>query len=441
MRRTILLSILVICSLIQRPAHAQGCDVPVCDISAKITELRADTQAGRFAYVRALRTNNKTSRDAKIWSNLGEFAVQAKALFVELKEEDWLVNEASQLMDESNIALLKYERPFVADRATIRYNALGNENVRFESLAYWTGQIANLSDLNELQQVVDFSKVAEKTSSALGDSDYVPRQARLLATTATARYSILNPVFEGLYEIKIDCVSNGSSNAPCVNPGSDLTRMVVMNTQSSQGLVISLADVGGGIGAVYTLGQASLLPGGRGFEAVSSETDRLPSKVRVELNLATGEVQGWLRESTSSGLLRIQGKQLRTTAEHYKKTGSLGPASARLEGIYTGSWINSQVRLTLKELVPGRWMGSLHVSEGFDLVFQIGTYDQTPGVLNLVNASSDKNFFKLSMKVSEVNGTIHLDGFSLVTMSGRLNNINLTRVGDVDPQPLLETLR
>src|SRR5690348_12582556 len=75
-----------------------SCGVPVCDIDAEVARYRAMRNSDvRGGEIKRFRLAQAATTDIPTLNNLAEVGARLKALFVEMKDEDWVGGEADRL--------------------------------------------------------------------------------------------------------------------------------------------------------------------------------------------------------------------------------------------------------------------------------------------------------------------------------------------------------
>ncbi len=201
---------------------APMCQVPVCNISDKIIELRASSREQRANFYANLSAKYKASRDQTTLSNLIEFSVEAYKLSVELdSDEDFVPELAMNLLNRSlDSAIL--QGPLAGSTYGRWYSLFAGVSAsshRYQALLYWDAQLKRqiLTTAAELRELMTFMKFAVTASETLQDEDYVANFARNIGTSAGLQLLRLAPYMEGVYDIQVSCKAVDASVCPKMN--------------------------------------------------------------------------------------------------------------------------------------------------------------------------------------------------------------------------------
>ena len=227
------------------PAVA-NCGLPVCDIPAALAALKSGTEGSRYAMISGLRASIKNSHDLAALNNVADFAKQAQATLAEVypatdTAHAYVVREAVSLYGDVLMGLAKYS-PLDAAKIGSYYAQIVGESARYEVITYWTARIAEFEDKDSLLQLLDlFGKMAA-ASNAAGDAAYLARATITAQDVITKRLVQLYPYYEGTYKISVHCDIAAGEDVPAYCNDGFINRLVIMDTMSSTGLQISLAN-------------------------------------------------------------------------------------------------------------------------------------------------------------------------------------------------------
>ena len=85
-----------------RAIHAEVvCGLPVCDIKAKVEELKKSTQNTRYQTFLNFTQQYKKSKDVAAFDNLVEFSLAAKPMLIEVGDEEFVIRRGNTLLDQS----------------------------------------------------------------------------------------------------------------------------------------------------------------------------------------------------------------------------------------------------------------------------------------------------------------------------------------------------
>ena len=201
-----LIFVLIILTTFSLASVAKACDVAICDIPAQMTELRAKNGDQRGMYAINLKAQYKDATDTAVLLNLKEAGTAMRQLFAELKDEDWVVRAASDLVNHVVLSLAKYSE-INGEALTGYYRALDGQTSRYALITHWQSQLANIEAAAQLNELVVFAANARERSTEVGDEDWVGRAATTLITEITLKLTSLDPVHEGVYDLSLIHIS------------------------------------------------------------------------------------------------------------------------------------------------------------------------------------------------------------------------------------------
>jgi hypothetical protein len=404
------------------------CTLPVCDIPAQIEVLRNDSQNDRFQFITVLQKTYHNSDDATALQNLREFGTAAVALLKEVREEDWLVRAAKTLHDEAVVGLAKYERPLSSDHLISYYRELETQDTRFLILSYWTAQIPTLDDTATLSGLITFVTEARKISLAAKEDDYMLRQCDQILEKASTRYTQVNPFHEGLYYVKVTCRPDPRVKMPCSSLAMSIDRMVVMDTQSTNGLVVSMSASGPEL-TVFEYALASFSD--RIFKGTTRTLQR-PSEFTAKIDRTTGLIEGTL---TTTQTLGINYDFIATPVRTGLAFDRNDPLSDQEEiaGLYRG-YVGDQVgQFIVRKFSDGTYKASW-MTDGenyFQIDYQTEVTVAKKGLISFVAHPPGRAELKLFLqKTSGPCGTFW-SGFSLIP-TGRVNEVYFEKIAPED---------
>jgi hypothetical protein len=414
----------------QVPA-ASACSLPVCDMDAELARLRALPQSKRFEAVQLYRKNYARSTDLATLKNLADFAVKLQALFVELKEEEFMVREAKSLAGDMLMALAKYS-PLNAATLAGYYEQLSGEANRYTILTFWEGRIKEFEDKASLLELVDFFGRAEAISRAAQDPEYLGREAKGAENVITARLVQLYPYFEGTYKINVHCNMANGEEAPTYCNSGFIDRLVIMDTMGNSKLQVSLVNTETGT-MLYTFTEVQLTAGGTTFVATGSPSGVL-SDLHLELNRATGKIAGYVRNSDSSSTLQIEGQLEASPAAVYDNQAASPNKDAltvqQIVGSYKGSYDGRKVTFSLQTFGADQFGGTMSFDElpSYKLRFQLSRYYPKMGVLVLVANTPTGAHVKVAMFFKNTGTSLQVTGMGFTDLSGSTQVLSLESV-------------
>jgi hypothetical protein len=411
---------------------AGQCSVPVCDMTQEIARYRAMPNAGsRFNAVAALRKEYAKSTDAAVLRNLSELAAKLAPLFVELKDDDYVVREARALGNETLVKLAKYSE-LNATALAGYYEQITNEGERYGVITFWKERIKDLEDKTSLLELVDFFERAATISRVAGDSEYVAREARGGRDVITGRIVQLYPYFEGSYAVKVRCEGVAAGvPVPAYCQSSYIDRLVIMDTLGSSRLQISLSNKASGT-LVYAFTEAAIDGGGTSFNA-SGTPNGVPSQLHVDLDRKSGHVSGWIKNADSLVTLIIEGDLISTPASVFDVSASVTEKQPltveELVGTFRGSLAGYGVSLTLQAFgAENALMGTLAMDQAMANVrFQASRFYPKLGMLVLVSTLPSGSHLKVALFFSRVNGGLQATGMSFTDRAGSAETVTLAK--------------
>ena len=377
------------------------CAVPVCDIPTEVEALKGMTQTQRYKRVNELRGILKTKTDIQSFTNLRDFALKARALFVEIKEEDWVIREPSYLVDESVQKILITEEPN-AEEMKNNFILSFEEGARYSILNYWSQAAQKMENVTAIKELLTFSEFAEKYCADRKDSDYVPREALNLRRNTTARYMVIYPSHEGVYEV------TGPNFLP--------TRLIVVETMTSSGLLAVFSDSKNNTILFDFPGlraSGDLLS----LEATNTDTS-IARSVQMRVNVSTGEISGVIRDSRGIEPEQVWiGKRLFSPVELFPKAGSSSGCEFSENTRWTGSMGDYPGELTIRKINDDKYAATFTSKTAF--VYRIDfsvIYLKNSGVLYLTYNGANANFLKLTLACKDN----AWDGTGFSTMGGTI---------------------
>lgn len=162
---TVLFSIVIgtSTSLFSQNAHAQtvigipsdgNCGLPFCNIQAKTQEFRQMWQNVRYQNLISYNQHVSEITDIKSLKNVQAMAVSIKNLFIEVKEEEWMIREVDRLIFACLYQMLTSPASTV-DELISYFGQVNSDGVRFEVLKFQRDRIANIKTKEEL---IDFDR-------------------------------------------------------------------------------------------------------------------------------------------------------------------------------------------------------------------------------------------------------------------------------------------
>lgn len=399
-----LIYILVILSAFSLTAVARACELPVCDIPAQITELRAKNGDQRGMFAINLKAQYKDATEVAALQNLQEAGMAMKQLFTELKDEDWVVRAASDLVNHAVLSLAKYSA-INGETLAGYYRILEGQTSRYAMITHWQSQLAALEDAAALNELVAFAASARERSTEVGDEDWVGRAATTLITEITIKLTSLDPVHEGVYDVAM-------SDASLALGTLAFDKMAVLDSSSSKNLVVVFINSKLRVTA-HSFTNAEI-KGNEVTGLVLSNGD-ISKRVSFTIDRTSGQVRG-LIESTKTDAIEFSGTQLFSTRQVFAgktpRVVTQNDVVATLSGQLAG--ING--KLAIKSFMTGVYSATFTSDNGSIVMSFQGKFFPKTGVLSLT--SGDK--LKLVVSLREKDGVEAWRGFSFSTVTGKV---------------------
>ncbi|MBS1986260.1 MAG: hypothetical protein JST16_19025 [Bdellovibrionales bacterium] len=427
------------------PKPAAACTVPVCDIPGTLAKYKAmsaeDRQRAPFKYIQQLKVTYKKSQDVAVWMNLKEFAAKARDLFKQLGDEDWVIQNAADLLDQSVLALCKYgpvETKFLVDN----FKLLSNEDSRFEILSYWVQRVPFIEDEVELRALIAFASQARAIALAAEDSDWVITAAKNVQNLGTQRIILLEPYHEGYYRVTTKIQNPNTVPQGCRIPRINV--LMIANTQSDAGTTVNFVDADSE--TVYVFPNASIRTEEGAFgEILEGENyiDGIPSRYQIKVDRNTGAVNALLTTTHDSCVMSITGKSVRSVAEFFND-GPVNnpPAIEDVPGYFVGTMHGIPGTLIIRKLegTNGQLLAGTFRWDSNELVAHIdlneGAYIKKRAFV-MLEQKWDRNgtvIWYLAKRVDSFGKEIWR-GFGMSTLNGELIDLKFRRQAPVDEIP------
>lgn len=399
-----LIFILVILTAFSLTSVAKACELPICDIPAQMTELRAKNGDQRGMYAINLKTQYKDTTDTAALLNLQEAGTAMKALFTELKDEDWVVRAASDLVNHVVLSLAKFSA-INGETLAGYYNILDGQTSRYAMLTHWQSQLANIESAAELNELVVFAASARERSTEVGDEDWVGRAATALITEITIKLTSLDPVHEGVYDVAM-------SEASLALGTVAFDKMAVLDSSSSKNLVVVFINSKLRITA-HSFSNAEI--NGNVVTGLVLSNGDISKKVSFTIDRTTGAVNGSI-ESTKTDAIEFSGTQIFSTRQVFAGKAPRVVTQNDVLGTLNGELAGIKGKLAIKSFLTNVYSATFTSENGSIVMSFQGKFYPKTGVLSLT--SGDK--LKLVVSLRETNGVEAWRGFSFSTITGKV---------------------
>lgn len=438
---------------------AQECQVPVCDIPATIQSLKTKSAEDRQTFYSELYQAQVNSRDAAVLRNLHDFGSSAYALSQEMNDPkivfQWVAN-----IRQLGQGLLTYA-DFRKEEFISTYNETASipelsrdsqQRVRFSALYRWKIEVPLLLDIKTVYEVYDYITSAAALSKKLNDEDYIIREASTVLELLSARVSYLYPLYEGVFEIKANCVPVATD---CEQKDTHSDRLVVMNSLTDLDVYTALS-ISKQTTFLSSIGEAvdgnksnetnflfvkSLLE--KNATLLYSKSDILTSGTRPsEIKIAFAgnqDVVGSAVTSRNVGALNFSGSVIFSPLKYYVDEV---PAESSLDHPITGEFLGQigeyPVRLIIRQRVDKTLMATAfftlnkQTSEVKKIDFSMGSFTPHRQLINLTGAGS-AFFTPYKMTVAYRKGSdqkLHWYG-GFYSVTGYFKDVTFDYVGPV----------
>jgi hypothetical protein len=408
---------------------AMNCAVPVCDISAKISELRSSAQGVRFEFLSNLFAATKNVEDRASLINLREFGIAAYHLTKEVDTEEWMFTAASQIANRSteklisappvkSDVLIKYYKSFIGDSQPSSFTALTHWNNILNK-----NQITNQEELSEL---IEFAKEAREISTKLNHEVYVMNLATAIITTASNQFLQLDPYIEGVYIVKTECVGN-STSTQCAK--FDL--ITIMLTNDSSGIAVRFSEQNNTPqnSSNYQFMNSEFVSG-RILQSNLDFKNNQNAYFSLSIDPVTKNIKGTFINSDYASEVRFSGKMMFNTQKIYSTKNNTLIKQKDLVRIFKGELalkadphhkVSTIIQSVNDKLIATAQSSSLKIQ------FDSCHYLASKNIITLLSTSQGK-FIKFTLKaVMNKKGQITLEGSGFSFANSTNYNITLTQ--------------
>lgn len=378
------------------------CGVPVCDVNATITALSELNENKRYNYTNKLVTKYKESDSIEILNNLVAAAKEIKVLTKAEGDADWVIREASNLMNNSIFNLAKFSE-IKADSLTALFDQLDSQTKRFEVISYWQGQMDEIEKIKDLSELVDFAMNAADISKAKGDEAWVSRAAKALASDLTIKLIDLDPAHEGVYKVNM-------------NKTDDLAvafdKVIILDSSSEKNLVVRFINSKFNKVA-FEYSHAKLV--GTTIKAKKVSDGMLSSEMMIKIDRKTGTISGEI-QTTMANKITFKGGQEFSTRQVFGGDVPYALTENSVIGEMTGDILGIKGKLSIRSFSPGTYAAHFVADNGFIVLDFVGKFFKKNGVLSLTH----KNRVKLVVALRNVGDKVMWTGKSFSTTNGKV---------------------
>lgn len=381
------------------------CGIPVCSLEATTSALSELDENKRYNYTNMLVSSYKDSADINTLENLVSAANAIKELTTVAGDADWVVREASTLLNNSIFNLAKYSDVDAANLIQL-FAQLDNQTKRYEVISYWQNAVSEIENISDLSELVAFASQAANISASKGDEDWVPRAANSLASQITIKLTDLDPAHEGVYSVSI---TNAQSN----KMGFD--KVVILDSTSEKNLVVKFINSKYNKVA-YEYSNAKIVGSKISGKMVSNAS--LSSTVELEYDRSSGAISGTI-QTTQSTPIEFSGTQNFSASSVFA-----GEVAAELDGDsivgeMNGSILGIPGTMSIRSFSPGVYSVHFAANNGLIVMDFVGKFFKKNGVLSVTY----RNQVKLVMSLRVVDGQNKWTGNTFSTTNGSVTPV------------------
>lgn len=384
-------------------AKASTCATPVCDIEAQILELRSMNGDQRGMFAINLTNQYKNSSDAAALENLYELSIALYALSTELKDEDWVLRASYDLKNTVILNLAKYSE-VDSDRLVGFYKEFATATFRYNLIAFWQTELANIEDVKTLNELVVFAQGARDHSYAVADEDWIPRAASALVSAITIKLTSLDPVHEGLYSVSLTEPSQAFGILA-------FDRVAVLDSSSDKNLVVSFINSKLKT-IVYTFNHAEI--SGNSIKGSGSTANGMSTSFELEVDRVSGNVVGSVF-TTVHDRIDFSGNQSFSTRSVFAGSSPVELTKEHILGTLNGELAGVKGSLKIKSFRENVYSAAFVSHNGSIVINFTGRFYHKNGVLSLTS----KDELKLTLSLREsADGEVLWQGASFSVKSG-----------------------
>lgn len=396
-----LIGVIAVFSLTTMPTYAEktaldngvsACGVPFCDIEQALISLQQDYTPGeQRSLAKKLAKKYRNENDLEVLNNLYHFADGMLALFTSIHKEEWILNSAKNFLDQILTRMMKISDPN-SPRLTEYYKKMSSSGSRSDALKYWLKKVPTISTTSEILNLIQFAKESKKHGRSIGDASWMIRRATRLIVNLTVRLNEIDPVYEGIYEVKI-----AEGNPAKLLP---FDRIIVLETGDSwQNLMVTfynkrLKRV------IHSFGNVGIE--GNLVSGVIMGSDRLAVSFEFNFERSSRTITGRVVDTTMATAVAFSGKQTFSTegifpdkvpasSAIYEKLGKV-PGTLTM---FSGKLGKVPGTLMIKSFVKGIYSATFTTLDGKDYMHFQGRHLPEQGVLALTSNNDFKLFITL----------------------------------------------
>lgn len=354
-------------------SFAATCGVPTCDIEAQILELRNMNGDQRGMFAINLTNQYKNSTDSAVLQNLYDLAVELHALSTELKDEDWVLRAANDLKNAAIINLAKYS-VVNGEKLVGFYKEFATATFRYNLIAHWQTELANIEDVKTLNELVIFAEGARDHSYAVADEDWIPRAATTLISAITIKLTSLDPVHEGLYKVALSDASQALGILP-------FDRVAVLDSSSDKNLVVSFINSKLKT-IVFTFNHAEI--SGSKIKGSGSTANGMNTSFELEVDRTSGDVVGTVF-TTVHDRIEFAGSQVFSTRSVFAGAAPKTLVKEDILGTLKGELAGVAGTLKVKSFRDNVYSATFVSSNGSIVINFTGRFYPKNGVLSLTS--------------------------------------------------------
>jgi hypothetical protein len=389
------------------------CGVPLCSLSEAMTALKAMNGDQRGMYAINLKAKYKDSKDLKVLNNLFESALEMKNLFNSLKDEDWVIRSANDLLNTSLLGLAKYS-PINGSQFVSFYKELSDQTSRYAMISHWQSQVVNVDEVSDLEKLIEFADGAREHSLKINDEDWVSRAATAMITDITVKLTLLDPAHEGLYDVVMDQASLDAGVYP-------FNRIAVLESSSTQNLVVTFINTKHKR-IVYSFSNSEIK--GNSVSGKFLSNGDMAYSFEFSLDRKSGAIEGFV-ENTTSEIINFTGKQMFSSRTVFKGELPFAISEKDIVGTMNGELAGLAGKLSIKSFHANVYSATFVSNSGSVIIHFQGKFFSKKGVLSLTS----NNQMKLTMSLRKnVNGVVEWSGVTVSTKTGTATDARFNKL-------------
>lgn len=382
-------------------ASEATCNVPVCDITTEIDNLRTQDHNARGMFGIQLMEKYKNSKDLNVLKNLYTTAQELKKLTEEMNDEGWVLRSATDLINSVVLSLAKYSEVNAPEFINL-YKQLEDQNARYAMVSHWHSQLENIETASKIDALIEFAQVAKEISIELEDDAWVSRAASEFISDATIKLIALDPAHEGLYDVKVSKQAIEEGAFP-------FNRVAVLDSSSHDNLLVAFINTKHRH-VVYSYRNATI--SGNTVKGTFLSNGDLANSFEINLDRKSGEISGEIKTTYSS--IPFSGNQLFTTRDVFAGKVPYSLTANDIIGEMKGSLAGIKGKISVNSFSPKVYSATFVSNTGSIVLHFQGKFFPKTGVLSLTS----NNEIKLTLSLRSSDNGAMWTGASFSTTTG-----------------------